>query len=144
MENSRVLLVLFVVFIGKFAAFLEAVDCHSDFTVYPSIFVDSARRLYYSMTSSGIKSMWKRIYWKSFRGILRKILLISIVMNFAPGVDIMLLNSIFAISSPGCFDADIAFIFQLCPACCYSSPFLFSGHTLQQIQAYVAFLFARI
>ena len=44
--------------------------------------------------------MLKRIYWYSFNGVFRYMLLMSIVMNFASGVLTTLLKTIFAVSRP--------------------------------------------
>ena len=90
--------------------------------------------------------MWKRIYWKSFRGVIRYILLMSIVMNFAPGVDMMLLNRIFAVSSQAAFVLTSPSYFNWSPLAVILvwSCSAFSGHISQHTRVYVAFLFAWI
>jgi len=73
-------------------------------------------------------------------------LLMSIVMNIAPGVDIMLLNRIFYVSSPAVFVlTSPSYSNWSPPAVIRVRPcFAFSGRMLQHMRAYMAFLFAGI
>ena len=87
--------------------------------------------------------MLNHIYWHSCNGVLRYILLMSIVMHFALGVLTILLKTIFAVSKPTAsvlvspWNSNRTFPTVICVRFTSS----FSGHLLTTTCAYVAVLF---
>jgi len=84
------------------------------------------------------------MYWKSFTGIFKYILLMSIVMNFASRGDMMLLNRIFIVYSPVVLILTSPSYFSWSPPAVILGRLGsdFSGRASQHIWAYMVFFFA--